>query len=841
MNDNTNIEKLSSFSSSCLSITEKKKNERPYGCINIFCQLFDWNKRLTKKKLFSNKLLTLGHGRAKQASSMKFIGDVKMPNSKPNLISNEKNGGFRSAENGVNPVIEIEKKHGTRVPSLVVRLMGIESFPDSQQDKSNAASISYTCDVVEKESFGNHSSKADKCGMDSEIGVVELDLRPRKIQKSGTYERRAVTRFGAEPSQIKSVLSRARKYNQRQHHPKPASPLKSSRILSRKTGSRRSRLIGAVTKILEPGLHASSRAKCSLTSASIHEHDIVFLGSQEKNLVSVANEEEGKSNAQLCKESMTGKMPIFREGPDKWNSSCQPCIKDEASSFVFKHNTLTSNVNETKDFVAVNRSLSGRTRMRSPTEEGDSEFVLERKSCSKQDGSLPWESMLKRKRKTRQVEGMTSVNLVAVEQRDLSSDAHRGKMRDFNASSRTSSNVKSKRGVQQKTHKVNDNEVVSFTCNSSFKQMIVLPCGRERTTSDNEIKKYLQGPLPFREDAIGAFLQQKLAELRCQEDGKLDIGCLQKKSTSVILQELVSALNSEHLTCPDDYVFEDKHVTSEESLLTSSSIDNHLSHGSVLRTSFSSGSLDESSGHGSPRDSINCSCDKLEQLENDADLLDSATTFNNGKVGFEISIELVNQVTTILQSLNFFGTGLTKSKLNHMKDVILNAELVLGNVSDEDGLAQLLVSCFLRDNLDTMADDATWKDFNAIVDCDDDSKERIQLKAFLFDCVIEYLESNCSHYYDNVFKPFSAWTKLPLCTKAEKLVQEVKREIKKWSCIARMKPFDIIKWEMSHSLVKWNDFNNIEAFEAGIDIDEVVLQTLIDEIVEDLVDSSIAT
>ncbi|OIW06423.1 hypothetical protein TanjilG_05194 [Lupinus angustifolius] len=933
MNDTTNTGKLSfSSSSSSLSITEKKKkkNQRSYGCMNIFCQLFDWNKRLTKKNLFSKKLLTLGHARAKQASSKKFIGDVKIPNSKPNLIANENNGGFPSAENGGNPVIEIEQKHEMRVPGLVARLIGVESFPDSQQDKSNEASFCYTCGVVEKESLGNHSSKADKCGVDSEIGVVEHDLRPHKIQKLGTNERRAVTRFGAEPSQIKSVLSRARKYNQRQHHPKPASPLKSPRISSRKTGPRSSRLIGGVTKILEPGLHASSRAKCSLTSASIHtpkngivtervgtrsayleaqsdydagianssmehtscqncgnllvdckpdvkalphislpnvsdvftdsslvlapkerslmpfhEHDIVFLESQEKNLVSVANEEEGKSNVQLCKESMTGRMPIFREGPDKWNSSCQPCIKDEASSFVFKHKTLTSNVNETKDFVALNRSLSGRTRMRSPTEENDSEFVLEGKPCSKPDDSLPWASTLELKRKTRQVEGMPSVNLVAVEPRNLSSDAHRGKMRDFNASSRTSSNVKRKRGVQQKTYKVNDNkvnEVVSFTSNSPFKQMIVLPCGREGTTSDNEMKKYLQGPLPFREDAIGAFLRQKLDELCSQEDGKLDIGYPPKKPTSMILRELISALSSEHLKSPDDHIFEDKYVTSGERLLRSSSFANHLSHESVLQTSFSSSSLDESSGHGSHPDPINCSCDKLGQLELDAELLDSATTFNKGKVGCEILTKLVDQVTTILQSLNFFGTRLTKSKFNHMKDVILNAELVLRNVTEqnEDGVPQLLISCFLRDNLDAMANDATWKDFNAIVDCDDDSKERIQLKAFLLDCVIEYLESNCSQYYDNVFKTFSAWTKLPLCAKAEKLVQEVKREIKKWSWIARMEPYGITEWDMSHSLVKWNDFD-IEAFEASIDIDEDLLQTLIDEIVEDLVDSSTAS
>ncbi|KAF1859942.1 hypothetical protein Lal_00028125 [Lupinus albus] len=899
MNDTTNTRKVSSSS---LSITEKKKNQRLHGCIDIFSQLCVWNKRLIKKKLFPKKLLTPVPSRAKQASSKKFIGDEKMPNSKPNLIANENNGRFPSAENGGNPVIEIEQKNGMRVPGLVARLMGLESFPDSQQDKSNKASFCCTFGVVKKESSGNHSSKADKCGVDSEIGVVEHDSRPHKIQKSGTYERRAVTRFGAESSQIKSVLSRARKYNHHQHHPKLASPLKSPSISSRKTGSRSYRLIGAVTKILAPGLHASSRAKCSLTSASIHtpKNGIVTervgtksacLQTQSDYGADIANSSMEHTSCQNCgnflvvdcrqdvkahpdvslpnvsdvftdsslvsapkgrslmplHESITGRMPIFREGPDKRNSSCQPCraIKDE-TSFVFKHKTLTqeqminsesfsdgsrisnlqvnrvhsaaSNVNGTKDFVALNRSLSGQTRMRSPTKDDGSEFVLERKPCSKQDDSLPWASTLERKRKTRQVE-----------------------MRDFNASSRTSSNLKSKGGVQQKAYKVNDNkadEVVSFTSNSPFKQIIVLPGGSEGTTSDNEMKKFLQGPITFRVDAISAFLQQKLVELCSQEDEELDIGYPPKKSTSMILQELISALCSERLTCPEDHIFKDKYVTSGESLLRSSSIANHLSHRSVSQTSFSSSSLDESSGHGSHPDSLNCSCDKLDWLEHDAGLLDFATKFDKGKMGCEILTELVDQVTMILQSLNIFGTRLMKSKFDHTKDVILNYELVLGNVTEqnEDRVPQLLISCFLRDNLDIMAYDATWKDFNAIIDCIDDSKERIQLKAFLFDCVIEYLESNCSQCYDNVFKALSTSTKLPLCMKAEKLVREVKREIKKWACISRMEPYDIIEWEMSHSLGKWTDFN-IEAFEASIDIDEYVLQTLIDEIVEDLVDS----
>jgi hypothetical protein len=50
MNENT--EKASS----CLAITTEKRAHRPGGCAGIFFQLFDWNRKFAKKKLFSKKL-----------------------------------------------------------------------------------------------------------------------------------------------------------------------------------------------------------------------------------------------------------------------------------------------------------------------------------------------------------------------------------------------------------------------------------------------------------------------------------------------------------------------------------------------------------------------------------------------------------------------------------------------------------------------------------------------------------------------------------------------------------------------------------------------------------------
>lgn len=234
-------------------------------------------------------------------------------------------------------------------------------------------------------------------------------------------------------------------------------------------------------------------------------------------------------------------------------------------------------------------------------------------------------------------------------------------------------------------------------------------------------------------------------------------------------------------------------------------------------------------GHGFHPDPMNYSY--YGQPEHDTELSDSATSFKKGSTG-EMLSDLINQIPRALESLLTLGTELTRSKLGHMKDILLHAELVLGIATDrrEDEGPQLLIYRFLGDDLDSMASDAMWTDANGVVVGCEDSKQRKELKGFLLDCVIEYLESNCCQYFNSGSK---AWTKLPLCMKAEMLAQEVKREINEWLSMVGMVPDEIIEWEMSHSLGKWTDFD-IEAFEAGVDIDGDILQILVDEVVQDL-------
>lgn len=147
-------ESAAARTSSTLAITERKVNShKPGGCVGIFFQLFDWNRRFYKKKLFPKKLLPPARAKV----SKKFNADEKLPVGRHLLIADENSGGFPSnmKKNGDHRVGLEQKKHEMHTPGLVARLMGLEALPVTvHQDKSSKSSP-------------NKDSKADggRCGL----------------------------------------------------------------------------------------------------------------------------------------------------------------------------------------------------------------------------------------------------------------------------------------------------------------------------------------------------------------------------------------------------------------------------------------------------------------------------------------------------------------------------------------------------------------------------------------------------------------------------------------------------------------------------------------------------
>lgn len=931
---------------SSLAIAENKTH-RPGGCVGIFFQLFDWNRRFAKKKLFSKKLLP--PSRAKQVS--KKFRDEKMPNSKLHLIADENSGGFPNVKKNVNRSVDFEHKHELRAPSLVARLMGLESMPTTRENPKKA-SFTDACDSGEKTFLDNHSG-SDRAELNLETGNAKSESRPQKLQKMEPYEKRAVTRFGAEALQIKSVLSRSRK-----HHPKLASPAKSPRIPSGKNASRTSRLIDAATRILEPGLQSTNRAKCAITYSSSFDYpsvdevladgttvqspeissqacynvgasnslmsqtsckscgnlvDVVDLRSkveeqqpafpslasnivngssliaeqnkprssmssfgQEKDAIFEGTRNQpvsvfGQKGMRSLGEPVTERKSMPPEGQASWQLSSQPCKPqcEEASSITLKNrsqmqhrmslgreripprsklNNLDSRrassaanaVRGTKDFVALNRNLSGRAQPKVPTKANDSKFDTERKAFTGKDDYPSQLRTTIRKRRminvSGQVESSGFVSSTSTRQVNYQFDVPTRKGLGNGARLMNTTSPKSKLPSQREGNRANgnkDTDVISFTFNSPIRNKTGIPTQMEGPSMDNGTKPSFQKPLSLSGDAIGAFLEQKFRELACQEDDDLGAGASSKRSTSMILQELISALTADHSLSHDGRMAS-ADIASPAQRKTDRSVGifhhgDSLSPGSVLEASFSSSSLDDSSGHRSfyPH-SMDYSDDQL-QLGHYGDLIDSATSVDRKKTGSEMMTALVNNVSRILHSINAGGERLRGDKLTHANEVILKAELLFGDVTQHkmDVMKGLFISPLLLD-LETIAS-SMMKNFD-VLSSSWDTKEGTKISEFLFDCVIEHLDSKYGRYCNSGFR---FWEKLPLCMNRKLMIQEVEDEMQKWTDLAGMIPDEMIEWDMNHALGKWTDFN-IEAFEAGSEIDGDILQNLVNEVVVDL-------
>ncbi|KAH7556885.1 hypothetical protein JRO89_XS11G0007500 [Xanthoceras sorbifolium] len=958
--------------SSCLSIAEKRTTtHRPGGCVGIFFQLFDWNRRLlAKKKLFSRKLLP--PARAKQVSK-KFGGDEKMPKTKFHLIADENSGGFpnvkRNGKNSSTSSLDLEPKHEMRAPGLVARLMGLESMPTVQKDKPKKPSFAGSRDVRE-EDFVNEHGGFNREDLSSEKGNGKTECRPQKLQKTGQFERRAVTRFGAEALQIKGVLSRSRKHQ----HPRLASPVKSPRVSSGRNMSRTSRLIDAATKILEPGLQATNRAKCALTSSSsthcIPNYEVLTeermgimspdLSKQSgcnasagkssmgqtscrncgnlpdvvdsrtntcstSNLVNISSPGLGKSKprspissvdkerdenfkqqeqptslAVLEKDDNSiqsvnntlnpvRKIPS-QEGQDQWHLTSKQCkSQKEEPSFTFNQRTQTQNrmslsrdgipsrakltnlpssrvssaantISGAKDFVALNRNLSGRTRPRVPAKLDNSTLEAERKSVDQQDDSLAQLRTPVRKRRTVSVNGQAESTVFVKTTRGRQRNVTTGKQVGVNAHSMNHTPIKSRAACHGDGNRANgnkDNDVISFTFSSPLRRNSEIPTEIKGKIEDqnNFVSKSnfyrmdksdgassLRKKMPLSGDALGVLLEEKLKELSSQEEDELTTtGTQPKRSTAMILQELISALTMEQPISCDADVFSTDMPSQTKENANGTSVGfvcdgNHLSPGSVLEASFSndsclSSSLDDNSGHRLHLDSADYSEYQPQRTEPDADLLDSATSISKGSTGNQMVNDLINQISKLLHGINHAGLGLTGSKLTHTKDVILNAELLFGNTSlhNSDGMKDFLVAPFLLDELEVLAS-AMWSKFNCLLGFEGEAKDGNQLRGFLFDCLIEFFNAKYGRYCNS---GFNTWTRLPLRMKAEMLIREVGEEVIRWTHLAEITVDEIIECDMSHSLGKWTDFD-IEAFETGAVIGRDILQILVEETVTDL-------
>ncbi|XP_048140059.1 uncharacterized protein LOC115745362 isoform X2 [Rhodamnia argentea] len=564
------------------------------------------------------------------------------------------------------------------------------------------------------------------------------------------------------------------------------------------------------------------------------------------------HQEESPSNA--LKNSPTTEKEMLETGR---TTPTAKCINSNGRKALLSGNSATG----AKDFVALNRSLSGQTRPRVPVKAENSGSDAARKTRVRRADSLSQFRSPVRKIRSANVDGLVeSPSFVSSEVSKQNNAQHNAVPKtkvNFRASSSDRSCDSNKlvgEADRIKAGGSNNNSVVSFTFNSPLKHRSGFPEGigskrtekslpggkvsdsREPLFNRSDDKAAFQKQFPWNGDALGALLDCKLKELISQEEDELSTACaMPKRSTAMILQELIAALTAAPPLSQDCHMLDAgnaiKKAKKEGTLIGFSSDVNHLSPGSVLDASFSndsciSSSLDECTGLKLHPDFMDYP-DPLQPLNLEAYLLDSATSLDNRR---SYPDHLIDRITRLIGDLDLVVLGLDGSRLAHAKDVILHAELLFTDLTrrHSDGMKDFMITLFLLDELERAAA-TTWTDMKSFFGSKE-AKEGNQLRRFLFHCLLECLDSKYRRYCNFGYQ---GWTRQSMFLNIGNLIRDVGGEVREWACIAGMTPDEIIDYEMSHALGKWTDFD-IEAFENGAELGEDILSNLVEEILIEL-------
>lgn len=187
------------------------------------------------------------------------------------------------------------------------------------------------------------------------------------------------------------------------------------------------------------------------------------------------------------------------------------------------------------------------------------------------------------------------------------------------------------------------------------------------------------------------------------------------------------------------------------------------------------------------------------------ELCDSASSMPTGDVGTK----------HISRTFSFIGfKGSSNRELEYVRDILKNTELM----SEDFTLGQTskIVASNLFDQLDNQGN----------------GEEYFKLgRKVLFDCVSECLDLRYSEILVGSCKSWAKW--VILSGRKVWLAEELYKEILGWKSMEDLMVDELVDKDMSTQYGRWLDFDK-EAFEEGVEIEEGILASLVDELVSDI-------
>ncbi|KAJ0714899.1 hypothetical protein HanPI659440_Chr13g0494621 [Helianthus annuus] len=758
------------------------------GYVGGFLHLFDWNAK-SRKKLFSSK------SESPEQPKQTKRTDGNMPMTRFNMMDEDDMiGGMSmkgSSDYSCATSVTDEDGYGTKAPGVVARLMGLDSLP-TVNFSDTYSNPSFDSQSLRDLSTSYVRKEPEFEPVDCQIEPVSVS-RPVKVKPQKMVIGRAIEKFQTETLPPKSAKSIPITRN------KLLSPIKSSGYVS---SSNPARIMEAASKIPLVGSSSSSPSPSSSIQFRVK----------------------------------VSKKPKLPEPPRRpLESTNVKNVKSQQSSEPKKSISLAlqAKANVQKREGLNHRSQSVRTQSnteRNPPKNPVSSNVLKQNN-QKQNGLVDrGKSTTKSSCSTIGSQARKPVSQKTSHKKEPYSTRRKRSMEE----SEHTNNHPEKNSVGDRQYRSNRSDVVSFTFTAPIARPVVSNNGspstnRIKNTPDLTDNVSNSSSLTYNvigSDALNTLLEQKLRELTDhsesvsqdsfvametdvrddssygfssykpdQDQGRNDSSYAFSTNDPLELMKKHHNLNSgRDLINKDESSFGFSSSDPQEPMFRDYEYRKYLfgkqpSPNSVLEPSFTT----ESCNSSYTADSCKQNSTSVQAQE----LITASLTTR--PTPMDVDTELLDSASSI--------TTVTKWEPDYVKDVLANIETMF--VDFTIGKTRKPVNPRVFDRLEV------GKPVEEV------AKLRREL---MFNCVSECMETRCR-----------VWAKgLAVVKRPDRLAQEVYREITGWEDMKDRMVDELVDMDMSgHSYKKWLDFD-VEALEIGVEIESGLLDSLINEIVDDI-------
>lgn len=188
------------------------------------------------------------------------------------------------------------------------------------------------------------------------------------------------------------------------------------------------------------------------------------------------------------------------------------------------------------------------------------------------------------------------------------------------------------------------------------------------------------------------------------------------------------------------------------------------------------------------------------------------------------AIEAESASSTFSSQINAekYSMKSTAWELGYVKDILSNVELMFKDYVA--GRTREIVNPHLFDQMERRR--GGRKD------------EFKQERKMLFDCVGECLDLKCQRF---VGGGFEMWTKgIATLKRKERVAEEVYKEIQVWRNLGNSMVDELVDKDMSSKYGRWLDFE-VDEFMLGVEIEGQIVDSLVGEIVSDILSSDLSS